>query len=299
MFSDTHFHFHHLVEHNSPEYGAELLEQMARNRIFFALDIGTKCSDLAERAQAVEECISLLPDVNTQSRLKKAVHFSAGIWPDPDSIRERESCVEQLRESIESFRESGSCFAGHLAALGEGGIDRHWNPLGADGRCEADFDRDMLQGEKELFAMQLELAKELDLPFIVHSRDGFADTADVLKSAGSGRGVIHCYSYGRDEAAFFLDKGYYLAFGGAATYTKKADMDGLVQLLRYVPLDRLLLETDAPYLAPVPMRGKENTPLFIKYTYEFVSEKLGLSVDKLNRIVDENCAQLFRLKKRS
>ena len=91
--------------------------------------------------------------------------------------------------------------------------------------------------------------------------------------------------------------GWHLAFGGATTYTKKAKMDELIELLRYVPKDRILLETDSPYLAPVPMRGSENNPLLIKYTYEFISEKIGLSVDKLNKIVDDNCSELFRLKK--
>ena len=297
MFSDTHFHFHYLVENNSQEFGTEILEQMAKNRIYFGLDIGTKCSDLAERAQILENCLEEIPDVNLQSKLKKSIFFSSGIWPDPDSIKERESCLEELRDSIEEFKESSSCFSSHLAAIGEGGIDHHWNPSGPDGRNESDFDKEMFFGEKELFEMQLELAKELDLPFIVHSRDGFEDTVDVLRTANYNRGIIHCFSYGLCEAKTFLDLGWYLAFGGATTYTKKAKMDELIELLQYVPKDRILLETDSPYLAPVPMRGSENNPLLIKYTYEFISEKIGLSVDKLNKIVDDNCSELFKLKK--
>lgn len=297
MFSDTHFHFQNIVEHTSVEAGTEILTEMARNRVYFALDIGTSCGDLQSRVQTVEECIDGIPDDVLRTRLKKSVYFSAGIWPDPDSIRERSSKIDELRESIDDFVQSGDEFSNHLVAIGEGGLDHHWNPSGPDARSEDDFDKDLLLGEEDFFAMQLDLAREYDLPFIVHSRDAYSGTIDVLRSSGCSRGIIHCYSYGISEAKSFLDLGFYIAFGGGATYTKKSAMDDMIRLLNYVPRDRILLETDAPYLAPVPMRGKMNTPLFIRYTYEFIAERCGISVDKLNRIVDENCRELFRLKK--
>ena len=296
MFSDTHFHFHNLVENNSQEYGTEILEQMAKNKIYFGLDIGTRADDLAYRAQTLEDCLEALPDVNMQSKLKKSIYLSAGIWPDPDSIEDRYTCIETLKESIEEFRESDSAFAKHVCAIGEGGIDHHWNPSGVDHHSQEDYDDAMFYGEKELFGMQLELARELDLPFIIHSRDGFDDTMDVLRSIRYDRGIVHCFSYGLEEAKQFLDLGWYIALGGALTYTKKSQMDDLVALLNYLPKDRILLETDSPYLAPVPMRGQENKPLFIKYTYEFISGKLGMSTDKLDRLVDDNCRTLFGLK---
>lgn len=297
MFSDTHFHFQRIVELSGSDYGTEVLEGLAKNRAYFALDIGTSCDDLPSRVQTVEDCIENIPDVNLQSKLRKSFYFSAGIWPEIDAIEERESRVEDLKNTIEDFMQSGDLFANHLAAIGEGGLDHHWNPSGVDGRNEADFSKDIFQGERELFEMQLELAKKMDLPFIVHTRDAYAETIDVLRSCGYSRGIIHCYSYGLTEAKTFLDLGWYLAFGGAVTYTKKSKMEDLTALLNYVPKDRLLLETDAPYLAPVPMRGNQNTPLFIRYTYEFIAQKLDISVDKLNKIVDENCQTLFRLKK--
>lgn len=296
MFSDTHFHFHHLVENNSQKFGTEILEQMAKNKIYFGLDIGTRADDLIYRAEALEDCLNALPDVNMQSKLKKSIYLSAGIWPDKDSIEDRYERMETLRDTIEEFRQSDSCFAKHLCAIGEGGIDHHWNPNGADHHCREDFDDSVFYGEKELFGMQLELARELDLPFIIHSRDGFDDTMEVLRSIRYNRGIVHCFSYGIEEARQFLDLGWYIALGGALTYTKKSRMDDLNALLNYLPKDRILLETDSPYLAPVPMRGQENNPLFIKYTYEFVSCKLGISTDKLDRLVDENCRTLFRLK---
>nr|WP_318716299.1 TatD family hydrolase [uncultured Treponema sp.] len=296
MFSDTHFHFHHLVENNSQEFGTEILEQMAKNKIYFGLDIGTRADDLIYRAQTIEDCLEALPDVNMQSKLKKSIYLSAGIWPDKDSIEDRYTAIETLRETIEEFRGSDSCFAKHLCAIGEGGIDHHWNPEGADHHCREDYDDSVFYGEKELFGMQLELARELDLPFIIHSRDGFDDTMDVLRSIRYNRGIVHCFSYGINEAKQFLDMGWYIALGGALTYTKKSQMDDLNALLNYLPKDRILLETDSPYLAPVPMRGQENNPLFIKYTYEFVSGKLGMSTDKLDKLVDENCKTLFGLK---
>ncbi len=296
MFSDTHFHFHNLVENNSTEYGTELLEQMAKNKIAFGLDVGTRADDLMDRAFCLQECIENLSDVNMQSKLKKSIYLSAGIWPDVDSIRERESCMETLRDMVDDFLESDSMFRDHLAAIGEGGIDHHWNPSGTDGRCREDFNKEMFMGEKELFAMQLEYARELDLPFIIHSREAFEDTLDVIKSVGYDRGIVHCYSYGIDEAKSFLDRGWYLAFGGAVTYAKKDKLDDMISLLNYVPKDRILLETDSPYLAPVPLRGTENNPLNVKYTYDFIAGKIGMSVDKLSKTVDENCASLFRIK---
>ncbi len=297
MFSDTHFHFSLITEQNGTEYGAEILSGMAFNRTFFALDVGTKANDLKDRAEALEASLSLLPDSNQKSMMKKSIFLSAGIWPDADSVQNKYACIEELRDSIEDFKNSDSIFSHHLVAIGEGGIDHHWNPTGVDERNEDDFGSDMLLSEKELFSMQLELARELDLPFIIHSRDGFEDTIDVLRSVRYGRGIVHCFSYGIEEARAFLDLGWHIAFGGATTYTKKAKMDDLISLLNFIPKDRILLETDAPYLAPVPMRGKENSPLYIKYTYEFIAEKIGISVDKLCRIVDENCASLFSIRK--
>lgn len=296
MFSDTHFHFHHLVENNGQQFGTDILEQMARNKIYFGLDIGTRRDDLASRAQVLEDCLFALSDVNMQSKLRKSLYLSAGIWPDPDSIEDRYSAIETLKESIEDFMESDSIFARHLCAIGEGGIDHHWNPSGADHHCREDYDEAMFYGEKELFGMQLELAREFGLPFIIHSRDGFEDTMDVLRAIRYNKGIVHCFSYGKNEAKQFLDMGWYIALGGGLTYTKKNQMDDLVDMLNYLPKDRIVLETDSPYLAPVPLRGQENNPLNIKYTYDFVSAKLGISTDKLDKIVDENIRTLFNLK---
>ena len=157
------------------------------------------------------------------------------------------------------------------------------------------FDADTFEGERELFQMQIELAKKLNLPVIVHSRDAFEDTLDCIKNMRYDRGIIHCFSYGIDEARAFLDRGWYLAFGGAVTYTKKNKLYEMEELLRFVPDDRLLLETDAPYLAPVPLRGETNTPLNIHYTYEFISAKRNITTQQLCRIVDKNCEKLFKL----
>lgn len=297
MFSDTHFHFRKIVNTSGTAHGTEILEGLAENRVYFALDIGTECDDLPDRVQTVEECIEGIPDINLQSKIRKSIYFSAGIWPEVDAINERESRIEDLRSAIEDFKQSEDPFSKHLVAIGEGGLDHHWNPSGVDGRNEGDFDKDVFQGERELFEMQLDLAKEMDLPFIVHTRDAYAETIDVLRSCGYSQGIIHCYSYGLNEAKTFLDLGWYIALGGAVTYTKKSKMEDMIALLNYLPKDRLLLETDAPYLAPVPMRGNQNSPLFIRYTYEFIAQKLGISVDKLSKIVDENCQTLFKLKK--
>jgi TatD DNase family protein len=288
MYSDTHFHFQHLARRFGLQGGAELFAAMGRNGTAFGMDIGTRSGDLLPRMETVHECLCLVDDAGLRRSAGACIRFSAGIWPDPGAIRERVSGVAELAGQIACGNADTSLFPGRVAAVGECGLDHHWNSSSA-----ADCGAALLSGERELFAMQLELARRLSLPVVVHSRDAFADTLGVIADCGYDCGVIHCFSYCLDEARAFLDRGWYLAFGGAVTYTKKSCMPDMERLLRYVPADRLLLETDAPYLAPVPLRGTVNTPLNIRLSYEFIASVRGESVEALCAAVDKNCCTLF------
>lgn len=288
MFSDTHFHFHYLVDERGLD-GKEILTSLAARNTFFGLDIGTKSDDLSCRFNQLEKIISSLPD-EIQKKTQKMIFYSAGIWPDVDSIKNRNVEVENLKNQIKDFPNQKK-----LVAIGECGLDHHWNPAGADGRKEEDFDKQVFDGERELFEMQIELSKNLNLPLVVHSRDAFDETLDVLKNQNASNGIIHCFSYDKNAARAFLNLGFYIAFGGAVTYTKKSKLDEMKELLRYVPDDRLLLETDSPYLAPVPFRGKTNTPVLIEYVYNFIAETRGTAPENLSGLVDENIRKLFRV----
>lgn len=294
MFSDTHFHFKMMTTERGVN-GVEVLTAMAQRSCFFGLDIGTHCDDLAERQACVEKAIAGIADGGLAVKARDFMYFSAGIWPDVDAIHDRENQMKLLRESINAALADADQDTLHrkIVAVGECGIDHHWNPSGEDGRCESDFDEQTYRGERELFEAHLELARELSLPVIVHSRDGFEDTIDCLKNVGYDNGIIHCYSYGIDEARAFLDRGWYIAFGGAITYNKKAKLEAVKDLLRFVPSDRFLCETDAPYLAPVPLRGTVNTPVNVEHVYNFASEVRGITPEALSNLVDENITKLF------
>ena len=296
MFSDTHFHFKMMTTERGVN-GVEVLTAMAQRSCFFGLDIGTHCDDLAERQACVEKAIAGIADGGLAVKARNFMYFSAGIWPDVEAIHDRENQMKLLRESINAASADADQDTLHrkIVAVGECGIDHHWNPSGEDGRCESDFDEQTYRGERELFEAHLELAKELKLPVIVHSRDGFEDTLDCLKNVGYDNGIIHCYSYGIDEAHAFLDRGWYIAFGGAITYNKKAKLEAVKDLLRFVPADRFLCETDAPYLAPVPLRGTVNTPVNVEHVYNFAAEVRGVTPEALSNLVDENIKNLFQL----
>jgi len=276
--------------------GQEVLEELAKRDCKFALDIGTRSDDLLERQALLEKTIAQIQDSILAEKVRKYLYFSAGIWPDMDSIHNRFDCIKELEEQIQKAN-SGDEDILHrrVVAIGEGGIDHHWNPAGVDGRCEEDFDRKTYNAERELFELQLQLAKKMDLPFIVHSRDGFEDTLDCIKNAGWNKGIIHCYSYGLEEAKAFLDLGWYISLSGSVTYTKKKNMEAMEELIKYIPSDRLLCETDAPYLAPVPERGTVNTPVKVEHTYAFVSQIRGISKEELSDLVDKNVKELFRV----
>ena len=294
MFSDTHFHFKMMTEERGVD-GVEVLSQLARRDCFFGLDIGTRAGDLQGRQLAVEKCIAGVADARLADKARSFMYFSAGIWPDVESIKDRENQVKLLRDSIVATSADPDQDTLHrkIIAVGECGLDHHWNPSGEDGRCEEDFDEQVYRGERELFEAQIELARELKLPVIVHSRDAFEDTLECINNIGYHNGIIHCYSYGIEEARTFLDLGWYIALGGGITYTKKSKLEQMQQLIRFIPSDRLLTETDAPYLAPVPFRGQANTPVLVEHVFNYIAQARGITVDELNATVDSNIKSLF------
>ena len=277
--------------------GSSELEKMAENKVFFALDIGTKSRDLAERQQIMQDAINSVQDSSYRQQILNAVYFSAGIWPSPEEIKDRFNGIAQLEKIIQSSLSSENPLFKKIAAIGECGIDHHWNPSGVDHRSQQDFDSSIIEGEKELFCMQLELAKKLNFPVIVHSRDAFEDTLECLDKINWHNGIIHCYSYGKTEAKEFLDYGWYISFSGSVTYTKKRCMNEMEELIKSIPDDRILVETDSPYLAPVPFRGKVNSPSLIKNTYDFIAKIKGISSEELSALVDKNISKLFTITK--
>ena len=167
-----------------------------------------------------------------------------------------------------------------LVAIGECGLDYHYMNSSRESQIEC-------------FIAQIKLAHNVGLPLVVHSRDAFADTYGILKSHHEylTNGVlIHCYSYGVEEVEKFNELGCYFAFGGAITY-KKACVDAL----RAVPSDRLVLETDCPYLAPCPLRGTTNEPKNVHIIAEFVARELGKDVKTLATETFENTKRFYNI----
>ncbi len=287
MLTDTHCHLSYIGERGIDL--SQLLKTAFDEGFRLIVDAGTKCDDLPLRQKIISQAVEKIEDQNARNKIQDIIKHTAGIWPEPEAIKNRaEECRTLERVIAESLASSEP-----VCALGECGLDHHWNPSGVDSRSEEDFSKEMLDGESEFFQMQIELARRFSLPVMVHSRDAFEGTLDAIKNCGYDNGEIHCFSYGIDEARAFLDRGWYIALGGAVTYTKKSKLEEMKKLITYIPSDRLLLETDSPYLAPVPERGKTNTPLLVRHTYSYIAEMRGISVEELADTVYRNSVSLF------
>ena len=165
----------------------------------------------------------------------------------------------------------------------------------AIGECGLDYHYDHSPREQQLaaFSAQLDLARELARPVVVHTREAEDDTAALVRTAASAgvRGVLHCYTGSAALAEVALAGGWYVSFSGIVTFRKWTDHD----LLRLVPEDRLLVESDAPYLAPVPQRGKRNEPAWVSFTVARLAEVRGVSAAALGESTAANAKRLFRL----
>ena len=166
-----------------------------------------------------------------------------------------------------------------VKAIGEIGIDYHYEDIPRQLQCKA-------------FAMQLELAKELGLPAIVHEREAHSDGMDMIRAYPEVTGVFHCYSGSWEMAKVLVDRGWYIGFTGVLTFknARKA-----VEVAAQLPLERIVLETDCPYMAPTPFRGKRNDPGYLYRMAEALAQIRGISVEEVAQITTENAKRLYRI----
>ena len=198
------------------------------------------------------------------------VYGAVGIHPD-----EAGTLTEEHMSEMERLLDLEK-----IVAVGEIGLDYYW-------------DNESHDVQKKWFIRQLELAKKKDMPVIIHSREAAADTMEIMRGYASGmRAVIHCYSYSVEMAREYVKMGYYIGIGGVVTF-KNAKK--LVNVVKEIPLTSIVLETDCPYLAPVPYRGKRNSSLYLPYVAEKIAEIKGVSIEEVVRQTEENSRMLYDL----
>lgn len=196
-------------------------------------------------------------------------YFAAGFHPE----NLEDFSVEDL-EKLEPFFADEKC-----VAVGEIGLDYHWM-------------NSTKEKQRELFVAQIELAKAKGLPVIVHDREAHGDTLDILK-ATKPSGVLHCFSGSVEMAREVIKLGMFLGFNGVATFKNARKIP---EVVREIPLDRIVLETDCPYLAPEPYRGKRNDSSFIPFIAQRIGEILGISAQEVLDVTNKNARALYNLK---
>ena len=164
-----------------------------------------------------------------------------------------------------------------IIAIGEIGLDYYW-------------EQETKELQKEVFRKQLKIAEELQVPVLIHDREAHKDTFNIIQEFKLKDVIFHCFSGNVEFAKKCIDKGYYIAIGGVVTFKNAKD---LKEVAKIVPLDKLLLETDAPYLAPVPYRGKLNTPAYLKYIAEEIANIREIDVEEVKKQTTINAQKLF------
>lgn len=199
------------------------------------------------------------------------IYGAAGVHPSETDELDEEKFIWLKKQ----------CALPKIVAVGEIGLDYYWD----------EPDRKI---QKKWFIRQLELARETGLPVIIHSRDAAKDTLDMMKAANAEEigGVIHCFSYTKEMAREYLEMDYYFGIGGVVTFNNAKKLKEAVE---YIPIEKILLETDSPYLSPVPYRGKRNSSLNIPYIVEEIARIKGMNYDQVVNITTENAHRLFAI----
>ena len=221
-----------------------------------------------DKAIAISVSRQSFEEVHTIAQNYPNIYATVGIHPDDPEAEE--FSLEELLERAARPK---------VVGIGETGLDYHW--------CKGD-----LAWQHQRFALHIEAANRSGLPLVVHTRDAAEDTMRLLREYQAHAGVIHCFTEDVHIAKLALDLGFYISFSGIVTFKNAA---AIQEAARYVPLDRMLVETDSPYLAPVPKRGKPNEPAYIRHTAAFVAQLRGDSLENIAQATTANCLRLFNL----
>ena len=250
MYFDSHAHYD---DKKYKDDRSSVIESLPGSGVSYVVNAG---SSMANSKRSIE-----------LSEKHDFIYAAVGIHPH--------DAKDMLSSDIDTLRS----LAKHkkVVALGEMGLDYYHNfsPENEQTVC---------------FARQLKLAKELDMPVIIHSREAAQPVFDMIKNAGVSRGVIHSYSGSAEMALEYVKLGYYIGISGVLTY-KNAEK--LVRVVEEIPLERLLIETDAPYLSPVPHRGERNSSAYLKYVVRKIAAIKGISEDEAAKATEENAKRLF------
>ena len=246
----------HYDDEKFDEDRAELLSSMQENGIGRIINVSANLESLE----------------NTR-KLMEAYPFIYGAFGlHPDEVGDlNEDVMERMR---------GLCRLEKAVAVGEIGLDYYW-------------DKENHEKQQYWFRRQIALAREEKLPMIIHSREAAADTLRVMKEEKSEEigGVIHCFSYSAEMAEEYLKMGFYLGIGGVVTFKNAKKINEVVQM---APMERILLETDSPYLAPVPYRGKRNSSLYLPYVVREIAEIKGISEEEVIEMTEKNAVRMFQ-----
>ncbi|MEM0969711.1 MAG: TatD family hydrolase [Verrucomicrobiota bacterium] len=256
---DTHCH---LASRKLAGETDALIKRARAEQVTKIITIGCQCDDSAQNVQL--------------AAAHKAVYATVGVHPT--SIHEiPENWLSVIKDLARQPK---------VVALGEMGLDYYHPPQ--DGSTEASW-RDR---QASIFQRQVELAKEIEFPMVIHTRESFEDTVDILRPfAGTVKAVFHCFSGSPQEARTVLDLGFHLSFTGVITYKNAGD---LAETAASLPLDRIMVETDAPYLTPVPHRGKRNEPSFVRHTAAFLANQKGVALEELAEETSATANHFFR-----
>jgi len=200
----------------------------------------------------------------------------AAVGIHPEDIEDEKANLDEILRNLREMSKHEK-----VVAIGEIGLDYHYT-------------KETKAKQFEYFEAQIELAKEVKLPIIVHSREAAQDTFDIMKAskACDAGGVLHCFSYSKEMAKAFLDMGFYIGFGGSSTFKNAVN---LREVISYVPMDKIVIETDCPYLSPVPFRGKRNTSLNLPYVIENIAAIKNMTASEVAELTFKNGEKLYQM----
>ena len=243
-----------------------------------------------DRDEMIKETFSngvsnfIVAGYNIQSS-KKAVEIAksydgiyaiVGISPNDLENMQIKEDIENVILEIEKIAQNEK-----VVAIGEIGLDYYWN-------------KDNKDLQKEMFIKQIELANKLDLPIVIHTRDAFVDTIDILKNNNANRkGIFHCCPLNRELVKEALKLDFYISLSGVITFKNTKNADDIINM---IPEDKLLIETDSPYLSPEPLRGKRNNSMNVKYVAEKIASVKNKSLDEIADVTSSNAKKIFDIK---